>query len=101
MTFEQFEAEQARLTAAWDCRLAEQSATRARLALAMGIEESGPMGLTAEPVRLHPEYRTAAAHANVAFQALRAFNAKHAKRFRKQAAAAVMARRLAKLQAAA
>jgi hypothetical protein len=57
------------------------SATREALAKAQGIAAFGPMNLTPESIRLHPDYRRAHAALNSAFEASRRFNGQHVKRF--------------------
>lgn len=54
---------------------------------------AGPMGLTPDSVKSSPEWRQARAEFRAAFDALRAFNARHASRYRSEERAARDARR--------
>lgn len=54
---------------------------------------SGPMGLTPDDVRARPDYRIAKEAMDKAFAALRAFNARYVKQYKKELAAERKAKR--------
>lgn len=60
----------------------ELNATRARLAQRLGISASGPMGLTPDAIRQHPDYRPAKQAFDSAFESLRRFNAWYTRQFK-------------------
>lgn len=73
---------------------------RERLAGELGIAPRGPMGLTAEPIRLNPEYRAAKATSDALCDRLRRFNKTFTRVYAKEIRADRDARWAARLAAA-
>ena len=72
--------------------------TRNRLAEALGIAPFGAMNLTPDCIKSHPDYRRDNLALNKALERLRTLNGTYAQLFAKEERAAIMAKRMAKLE---
>jgi len=84
MTYQEAKTRQAALETAYKAASDNRAAVEAALAERLGIPARGAMNLIAEPIRLHPDYRTAKTMQDSAFNRLRIFNADFVKAYKKE-----------------
>lgn len=73
-------------------------ATRQRLAVGMGIDARGPMGLTPDAIKFHAEYQKAWKKERQAFSAMREFNTQYTRVFKRELREERRAKRAATVQ---
>lgn len=98
ITYLEYVALRDSLDAAQQRAAIEWDAVRDDLALHLNFFCGAPMGLTPDAIKFHTDYRKAQTEWRVANKKVKSFCALYAKRFARDESAAIMAKRMAKLE---